>query len=559
MTAVRFLVEWAARSSILIGSGALVIWAARVKGPAVRLACWTALLCGSLAIPVLMVAVPRVPLPKVPAPVLRPTAAQPPNFAASPAPPSAVLADSENSAEPFDWTRAAAAIYALVAGALLLRLGAGLAMGRLLLSRSRATGCETEGIEIRESGRLTAPAALGILRPAIVLPADWREWEADKLEAVLAHERSHIRRADPAVQLLSAVHRALVWHSPLSWLLDRRIVRLAEEASDDAAVAAVRDRASYAEILLHFIQRGMRGTGVPGVAMARYGRPEERIHRILDGAGLSRGVTRWSVAAIVAVACPLAYLAAAASALQPETPAIVTVNSITEQAPAAAAVADAAQERQPAAAPRPSDIRRYMIFDGDSTSGSWDSRDPVDEEGLRAKFGHRLAWFRRNGNEYVITDAGVLDELRQAMEPQKEVNRLQAEVNKRQSVVNSHQADVNRAQSGVNALQQQVNRRQDILNRLQSAQGDADLIQKLEAALAELKARKEPGVDQSTVNREQAKVNEMQSKVNSEQAEVNRQQSGVNDAQQRVSAEFNRRIQEIFESAIQRRLVQQLK
>ncbi|HEV2447731.1 MAG TPA: M56 family metallopeptidase, partial [Candidatus Sulfopaludibacter sp.] len=328
MITVRFLVEWAVRSSILIGSGALVLWVVRVKAPAVRLACWTAMLCGSLAIPALMAALPGVPLPGVPAGILRTPATQPLHLDASPALVAAVFARGEAAAEPFDWTRAAMAIYGLVAGALLLRLGAGLAMGRLLLRRSRTTGRDTDGIEIRESDRLTAPAALGIMRPAIVLPADWREWEADKLEAVLAHERSHIRRADPAVQLLSSVHRALVWHSPLSWLLDRRIVRLAEEASDDAALAAVRDRASYAEILLHFIARGVRGAGAPGVAMARYGRPEERIHRILEGAGLARGITRWSAAAIVVVACPLAYLAAAASSPRPETPVIAAVDPL---------------------------------------------------------------------------------------------------------------------------------------------------------------------------------------------------------------------------------------
>ena len=129
---------------------------------------------------------------------------------------------------------------------------------------------------------------------------------------MLAHERSHIRRHDPAVQLLSAIHRALLWHSPLSWFLHRRIVRAAEEASDDAALAVTRDRALYAEVILDFIQRGVRGAGWQGVPMARYGRADKRIDRILDGTVLSRGVTRWSVAAILALGLPLAYLAACA-------------------------------------------------------------------------------------------------------------------------------------------------------------------------------------------------------------------------------------------------------
>jgi len=68
-------------------------------------------------------------------------------------------------------------------------------------------------------------------------------------------------------------------------------------------------------VLLDFMQGAgspVRGAGWLGVPMSRYGRPDKRIHRILDGTALSRGVTRWSVAAILAMGSPLAYVAAAA-------------------------------------------------------------------------------------------------------------------------------------------------------------------------------------------------------------------------------------------------------
>ncbi|HEX4277415.1 MAG TPA: M56 family metallopeptidase, partial [Bryobacteraceae bacterium] len=185
-------------------------------------------------------------------------------------------------------------------------------MSLRLLRASHATGRVTEGIEVRESDGVAAPVTLGILRPAIVLPLAWREWGPPKLDSVLAHERSHILRHDPAVQALSAIHRALLWHSPLSWFLHQRIVRVAEEASDDAAVAATGDRALYAEVLLAFLQRGVTRANRLGVPMARYGRPDRRIQRILDGAALARGVTRWSLAAILLVGSPLAWVVAAA-------------------------------------------------------------------------------------------------------------------------------------------------------------------------------------------------------------------------------------------------------
>jgi RND family efflux transporter MFP subunit len=320
MTTIQFLTEWMLRSSILILSGALLLWALRVKDPSIRLAAWTAMLCGSLAMPLFTAVAPKVPLAVMPV-TARPVEAPVVNYAATPASEPTVPRQSERIADaskPLDWARAAVIVYILIALTLLLRLGAGLAMSLRLLRSSRATDRATHGIEIRESDRVATPVTLGIARPAIVLPADWRQWDGAKLDAVLAHERSHIRRHDPAVQLLSAIHRALLWHSPLSWFLHRRIVRVAEEASDDAAVAATRDRALYAEVLLDFMRRAVRTSSWQGVPMARYGRADARIHRILDGTALSRGVTRWSVAAILALGSPLAYLVAAVQTTTPQ-------------------------------------------------------------------------------------------------------------------------------------------------------------------------------------------------------------------------------------------------
>ncbi len=397
---------------------------------------------------------------------------------------------------------------------------------------------------------------LGIAHSAILLPVGWRQWQRPKLAAILAHERSHIRRRDPAVQLLSAIHRALLWHSPLSWFLHRRIVRVAEEASDDAAVAAVPDRASYAEMLLEFIQRGVGLAAWQGVGMARYGRPEERIHRILDGTAVSRGLTRWSVAAILALASPLAFVVAAAHPqAAPPAPAA---------APAPLAPASPASPAAPAPPLSPGTgaptIRRYIIVSGNSTSSSWDSNDPMDQEALRARFGPNFAWFRQAGSEYVITGAGVLAELQRASEPQREVNRMQSEVNAQQDVVNSMQSRVNKMQHEVNGLQAEVNRRQDLVNRIQSSANTDDkdaLIKNLQAAINELQASKS-GPDQQTVNRQQSQVNEEQHKVNGAQHKVNEQQSRVNAEQKRVSAEYSRRIEEIFESALRQHKAQQI-
>jgi hypothetical protein len=109
-----------------------ILWALRVKGAAVRLAAWTAMLCGSLAIPLLMPLLPPVALPVMAskkAPVeIRAAAEEPLTFGMAVdhgAPPPSPVEDRDWH---IDWPLAAVGVYGAVAGFLLLRLLVGLEM-----------------------------------------------------------------------------------------------------------------------------------------------------------------------------------------------------------------------------------------------------------------------------------------------------------------------------------------------------------------------------------------------------------------------------------------------
>ena len=382
MSTIQFLAEWAVRSSVLIAAGALVLVVLRVKDSSVRLAGWVALLFGSVMLPLM-----KTSLPPVRVTVTRPVAVSVLFFDATP---NAALAVPAAVAKPrpvFDWARASLIAYFAIALGLLLRVGVGLAMSWRLLTRSR----DSELPGVRESEDVAAPVTLGIFRQAIVLPLDWREWDSAKLDAVLAHERSHIGRFDPAVQLLSAMHRAVLWFSPASWFLHSRIVRVAEEASDDAAVAVTRDRASYAECLLGFMRCKECGAGVP---MARYGAPEKRIYRILDGTSLSRGVTRWSAAATVMLGVPLAYLAAAVRSDELPARAVAAVRaSIPEGLPFVPQFMAQVQAPSLPKPPAPSGVERPKF---DVASIRPCDPDAAQPGGRGGKGGNGNARYRRN-------------------------------------------------------------------------------------------------------------------------------------------------------------------
>jgi DNA anti-recombination protein RmuC len=119
-----------------------------------------------------------------------------------------------------------------------------------------------------------------------------------------------------------------------------------------------------------------------------------------------------------------------------------------------------------------------------------------------------------------------------------------------------------------------VNKRQDLLNRIQNAASHEDkdaTVRELEKLLSELRSTPDAATQnevnrlQSQVNRAQDSVNELQHKVNQEQGHVNEEQQKVNheqhlvnEEQHRVSSEFRIRIQDIFESAIRKGLVQKV-
>ncbi|WP_058189132.1 M56 family metallopeptidase [Terracidiphilus gabretensis] len=221
---------------------------------------------------------------------------------------------------------AAWALYLVVAVAMLGRLLYGLSAAMRLWQSAWPVTLANTSLPVRVHGEITSPVTIG---SGILLPADYAEWDSDKLDIVLAHESSHVRQRDFYLQFAAGLYAAIFWFSPLGWWLKGKLSNLSEAISDHAAVAHAASRTSYAQILLEFASQPNTTHFETrlGVAMARKERITERIEWLLNETrfrqAFAGGRSRIFAAAILA---PLAVFAATA---------LVRVEAKAQQAPAA--------------------------------------------------------------------------------------------------------------------------------------------------------------------------------------------------------------------------------
>ena len=411
------ILQPAARSLAFACVAGLVLAAFRIRSVALRLAIWRIVLLVALAMPLLGLLLPPLPVfvplaakfvsaqsaeEIAPAPEIHSraisvnqvahssstklgaftytgqasdttdaaNATETSGASAAPQSPDAPAANAQPR-RPFPWLAASAAIYFAVAIFMLMRLALGVILGRRLERESQliedqhalarlhffaqASGLGAPPPCLAESELLSVPVTFGVRHPAILFPAGWREWEAAELDAVLAHEISHVARLDALAERLSLLHRAIFWFSPLSWWLARHLADLAEVASDDAALAAGADRTRYAETLLGFFAALEAAPGRvwwQGVSMATAGQAEKRVDRILEWKGsVAMRLKKPVVIAYMLCAIPVVCLIAAFR------PTIINIHSTPTQEPASQTTEPPAippvQSAQSPAAPAP--------------------------------------------------------------------------------------------------------------------------------------------------------------------------------------------------------------
>lgn len=179
-------------------------------------------------------------------------------------------------------------------------------------------------VEILLHDDLLVPVTCGWLRPAILLPADAREWSELDVRRAFVHELEHIRRGDWTVHILARAICSVYWFHPLVWVAWRQLCVEAERACDDAVLLGA-ERADYAEQLVMLARRLSNTVAPPALSMANRSDLSRRVSAILDS-NQSRGrrglvSTAAAMTAAVVVVLAIAPLGAVASSIRDNVPA----------------------------------------------------------------------------------------------------------------------------------------------------------------------------------------------------------------------------------------------
>lgn len=182
-----------------------------------------------------------------------------------------------------------AAVWAVGVLVLAVRAVAGYARLRYAV----ALACKT-GDGCYSGDCVPAPFTLGIFRPRIYLPA---ALTGAARQAVVLHERTHLRRHDPQIKPLFYAVVCLHWFNPLAWLAFRQMEREMESACDEAAVrdcdAAARN--AYCESILQY---ALQGRMAPGSLAFGQGSVKTRIVHLLHYRKIGAGALVVCAAAV---------------------------------------------------------------------------------------------------------------------------------------------------------------------------------------------------------------------------------------------------------------------
>jgi len=178
------------------------------------------------------------------------------------------------------------------------------------------------GVRVLQSASAHTALAVGIGRPAVMLPLDAAAWPVERLRAALLHELMHVRRRDLLAQAVAKAACCLYWFHPLAWIAARNLRREREQACDDAVLGRGIGPQDYAGHLVA-AARDLRGRRAGAMAMAEPSELETRVRALLDR-NRDRRPLNPAVAAAMLAALAIMLMPLAAIPVHAQVPVAIT-------------------------------------------------------------------------------------------------------------------------------------------------------------------------------------------------------------------------------------------
>ena len=198
------------------------------------------------------------------------------------------------------------------------REGSPIGSGRelALLRRLEAARRVARPIALVATDAAVEPGVFGIVRPVLLWPRTIANHLSERqIEAILAHEVSHVCRRDNLAAAMHMIVQAIFWFHPLVWWIGARLVDERERACDEDVIRAGAEPQVYAEGILRTCEFYVESpmvcvTGVTGSDL------KKRIEQIMRGEGTARlGSAKRALlagAAVAAIVAPVIVGAATA-------------------------------------------------------------------------------------------------------------------------------------------------------------------------------------------------------------------------------------------------------
>lgn len=249
---------------------------------------------------------------------------------------------------------------------------------------------------LRVVEELDGPVAARVWRPVVLVPAALvARMPPDLLEALLAHELAHIKRHDYLVNLVQSAIEALLFYHPVVWWLSRQVRNEREQIADDLAAHTLGSPRRLALALDHLAQ-----FGAPTLHLAPAAHGGSLMSRIQRLVRPRKHALNWRLALPIlalSVACVSVFAQGTTPGTAPSTDPEPTAAHTTRVAPREGS--------------------EFMLVGRDRNgpsflSANYDQVKQIDD--LRSRYGGEFLWFRQDGRSYVVQDAALVAQARQA-------------------------------------------------------------------------------------------------------------------------------------------------